>query len=92
MNARPKFSYENTARQKHSNFTYSKEAIKALLDGGADPNVKDNMGMTPLYVAMGMGIRHGNASIDVVKILFEGGANPNIPDNYFKYTPLYMAV
>ena len=50
-----------------------------------DPNIKDNYGETPLYVAS------RNGHLDIVKCLVvECKADPNIKDNYGE-TPLYVA-
>ena len=46
-------------------------AVKALLDGGADPNIRVGFGMTPLHYAALEG------SVETVKVLIEGGADPN---------------
>jgi hypothetical protein len=46
-------------------------AVKVLLEAGADPNVKDERGCTPLYNATRFG------HIDVVKVLLEAGADLN---------------
>ena len=62
-----------------------------LLDRGADPNVADSVGMTPLYAAIDMrtlpwmqGRPAPKASgrlepLDVVRKLLARGANPNVP-------------
>jgi hypothetical protein len=62
-----------------------------LLEKGADPDVADQAGMTPLYAAVDMhteGWRQGRPavkpsgdldSIDIVKALLARGANPNLP-------------
>ena len=48
------------------------EAIKFLLDGGADPNTIGHFGRTPLYRAVFAG------HTDTIKILLEAGADPRI--------------
>ena len=48
------------------------EAIKFLLNGGADPNTIGHFGRTPLYRAVFAG------HIDTIKILLEAGADPRI--------------
>ncbi len=47
-------------------------AAVALLDGGADPNVADRTGSTPLHVAAQAG------SLELVKTLLAKGAQPNV--------------
>ena len=58
--------------------------VKALLEGGADPNTPDTSGCTPLTRACEKAL---DASI--VKALLEGGADPNTPD-MSGYTPLIL--
>ncbi|WP_264723632.1 ankyrin repeat domain-containing protein [Wolbachia endosymbiont (group A) of Cheilosia soror] len=48
------------------------QAIDLLLEAGADPNIQDNKGKTPLYLAAAKG-HHDNANSLLLK-----GANPNI--------------
>lgn len=61
-----------------------KEATPALLVGGADPNIQDNMGMVPLHHAS----VHNHVS--AVTVLPEHGTDPKIKDNKVK-TALYRA-
>jgi cytohesin len=58
--------------------------VKAAIDCGADPNIQDKVGNTPLHDAAKSG------SPDVVKLLLEHGADPNI-QNKVGNTPLHYA-
>ena len=50
-------------------------AIAALVDAGADPNVKTKNGWTPLHLTLDCG---ANARVPVVIVaLLSGGADPN---------------
>ena len=51
----------------------SPELVKTLLDAGADVNVKDLRGMTPLMLA----VATDHASADAVRLLMDKGANVN---------------
>ncbi|XP_037290764.1 BRCA1-associated RING domain protein 1 isoform X2 [Rhipicephalus microplus] len=59
--------------------------VKALLGGGANPNVRDNAGWTPLHEASSQG------ALEVVRLLLAAGASVNAagPDGV---TPLHDAV
>jgi ankyrin repeat protein len=52
--------------------TGSKEILALLLQFGADPNVVDAYGATPLYRVVGQGI------VDLAEMLLEAGADPNL--------------
>ncbi len=58
--------------------------LQALLDAGANPNIKNNDGRTPLSVAAEAGL-----PVTTVEILLKHGANPNARDGAFGNTPLY---
>lgn len=58
--------------------------IRVLLNGGADPNQKDNRGISALDFASRMGYSR------IVELLLNGGANPDIQDNNLN-TPLMSA-
>ena len=54
------------------------DAVKALLEKGANPNLRNGpgkfQGVRPLYIASRLD------KMDVVKALLEGGADPNLPN------------
>jgi ankyrin repeat protein len=56
--------------------------IQQLLNGGANPNQRDEHGQTPLHFAN---------TPDVIDILCDWGADPNVANN-FGYTPLHYKV
>ncbi|BFD47585.1 MAG: hypothetical protein DMENIID0003_06590 [Wolbachia endosymbiont of Sergentomyia squamirostris] len=60
-------------------------AIDLLLDAGADPNIKNNAGKTPLHLAVATGY---GCSVDS---LLSKGANPSVADRKGK-TPQQIAV
>ncbi len=60
------------------------QAIDLLLEAGADPNIQDNKGKTPLYLAAAKG-HHDNANSLLLK-----GAKPNITSRKGK-TPQQIA-
>lgn len=62
-----------------------KECIDAILDAGADINLPDPDGVTPLMVAI------DNLHFDVAAHLLKRGANPHAFD-WWGRTPLYVAV
>ena len=64
------------------------EMVRFLLDVGcgADANVPDRDGKTPLWLACSMGYA------DIAKMLLEAGAEPSVNVGCEATTPLYMAV
>jgi ankyrin repeat protein len=59
--------------------------IRFLLQRGADPNIRNKKGITPLQLATAMGF------VDGVEALIKGGANVNVGDQTGE-TPLIAAV
>lgn len=48
------------------------DEVRALLEGGADPNVRCEHGVTALHDAVGQG------HLEIVALLLQNGANPDI--------------
>lgn len=48
------------------------QVIDALLDAGADPNLEDHQGYTPIFIA----VQHGR--VDGVKLMIDAGADLNV--------------
>lgn len=63
----------------------SPDSVRRALDGGADPNARDEFGRTALHVAI-----WENADTELVQVLIEGGADVNAVDQD-EETPLLMA-
>ena len=61
------------------------EKVKDLLTKGAEVDVRDRNGMTPLLLAA----RKGNS--ETVRLLLAHGANVNAQDYYLAWTPLILA-
>ena len=62
--------------------------FKELLEAGANPNIQDKYGCTPLhYVHLA---REINNAVKLTKLLLKAGANINIQDN-IGFTPLHSA-
>ncbi len=65
------------------------EVVRFLLERGADPNSRDNAGLTPLHLAAGSGW------VECARALLEGGADANartsregVPSAWREVTPL----
>jgi ankyrin repeat protein len=62
--------------------------IMKLLEAGADPNIKDYFGLTPLHYAVTLSAFTSN--IDIVEILLKAGANSK-ERSIYGYTSLHYA-
>ena len=61
-----------------------KEIVEALIENGADINIKGHFGYTALHEAC----RKNN--IDIVNILIKNGADLNIKSGRYGFMPLYL--
>ncbi len=79
----------NRQSSLHVAAQYNKDpaVIAVLAKAGADPNVKDVNGSTPL----GLALESAHTSPDVVTALLQAGAAVNVADNN-GYTPLILAL
>jgi len=62
----------------------SQKTIELLIEAGANVNVQDDFGGTPLYLAI---VRE---NLELVKILVENGADVNLKDSKGR-SPLFYA-
>jgi ankyrin repeat protein len=73
---------EGGATALHLAFDHHKLKIaKVLFDNGANPDVKDNLGETPLNRLLKNTNFNEDPHLDAVQLLLEHGANPNVQDN-----------
>lgn len=59
---------------------WHKEALKYLLAKGADPNLKDGSGRTPLQLTVKSAYHGAFMSKEIMRILLDNGADPNLTD------------
>ena len=72
--------YASSALHKATMSEYAGEVIKLLLDAGADVNIRDEEGRTPLILALGP-MPDPVWILRPVRALLAGGADPTIKDN-----------
>lgn len=53
-----------------------RQVVKLLLEHGANPNVQNDLGITPLHIASDVETR----DLEMVKLLLNHGADADIPD------------
>jgi hypothetical protein len=67
-----------------STITYQVDVVQWLLSHGADPNLGENLGWTPLLLAA------SNGWLEIAQILLQHNADTNLPDDGYR-TPLHLA-
>lgn len=65
------------------------EAVEFLLRHGADPNLLDSSGYTPLHCVIGRG--ENPVAVGIVQTLLKAGADPNLRSSSGFWTPLIHA-
>ena len=85
-------------RDEHRNFTalhraagYSPKAIRVLLSGGADVNVRDGEGLTPLFWAADMSVdAHSGTREEIALTYLDLGGDPAIAGNDGRHPLMVM--
>jgi len=66
------------------------ENVRFLISKGADPNVKNSEGNTPLLCAIDVATHNENVAVEIVKMLIDAGANLE-SRGYMDKTPFLKA-
>lgn len=69
-------SRRGLAAVHHATLRKSSEALKVLLDAGANINIQDDFRQTALHLA----VKEENPSLAIIQTLLDAGADPNIQD------------
>src|SRR5206468_78457 len=64
------------------------EAVAFLLKNGADPNLLDSSGDSPLLCVIGRG--EGQAGVGILQMLLKAGADPNLKSRSGFWSPLIL--
>jgi ankyrin repeat protein len=80
VNARGEWGY--TALQRTVLWKPRRELVIALLEAGADPNVKNFFGKTSVWAGA------YDSTADILQLLIDGGGSVNEPANFLRLTPL----
>ena len=81
----------NSAPLIEATFWGKVNAVKLLLQRGADPNIMDDYGYTALLLIIHHANDFNQGQIDVVHALLDGGADPNVT-NDDEETPISLAL
>lgn len=85
LGADPNAKYDSKSSLIHAVFRRDCRLLRFVIEAGADVNMADSFGLTPLhYAAM-----HGHSTM--INILLTYGADPNVQDNV-GWTPLHFAI
>lgn len=68
------------------------EAVRLLLEAGADPNLADRWGLTPLLASLTVIPREEDGQLELIRLLLARGADVNVVRRMNGSTPLFDAV